>query len=60
MSKIIILLICFILCISKKNASDLIDKNYKAIACLSLSRNALAYEKVNYKCHPEINSRRIL
>ncbi len=53
--KILIRLISVIICISKIKGSEEIDKNYKAIACLSLSRNALAYEKVTKLYHLEIN-----
>jgi len=44
--KTIILLNSLIIFISKINNSDIIKNNYKAIACLSLSRNALNFEKV--------------
>lgn len=44
--KTIFLLICLILCVLKINCHGSIENNYKAIACLSLARNALVSEKV--------------
>lgn len=44
--KTLIALICIFLCIIKIYSNNIINKNYKAITCLSLSRNALTFEKV--------------
>ena len=54
-TKPIFLLICLILCVLKTNCINSIENNYKAIACLSLSRNALVNEKVTKINYSEIS-----